>query len=148
MTGRRLAAGLAIAICAVSNPAYASPPETCPISYSKLSMPYNHEHGISTPTVQLTFTNTTSKRIVRAKFGLIVTGPQGEQIPYDQNLSFTEGAEPGKQTSSHWDLDMQKVDIHRLGETIYLESARFEDGSVWQDDGNQRCKQEEYYGPK
>lgn len=43
---------------------------------------------------------------------------------------------------------MTKVDIHRTGETIYLESVRFEDGTTWQDDGNQRCKQEEYYGPK
>jgi hypothetical protein len=126
----------------------ATPSEPCPISYSKLAMPYKHEHGMSTPVVELTFTNDTPKKIVRAKFGLIITGPQGEHVPYDQTLTFSEGADPGKLTAGHWNLDMGKVDMHRMGETIYLESVRFDDDTTWQDDGNQRCKQEEYYGPK
>jgi len=128
---------------------WASTPEDhCPISYSRISIPYDHRGGISTPVVELTFTNETAKKIVRAKFGLIVTGPQGDRVPYEGSLTFSEGADPGKLTSSKWNLDMTKIDIHRLGETIYLQSVRFEDNTTWQDDGNQRCKQEEYYGPK
>lgn len=53
-------------------------------------MPYNHDHGISTPTVELSFSNQTRKSIVRANFRLIVTGPEGEKVPYDENLSFSE----------------------------------------------------------
>ena len=122
--------------------------EPCPVSYSSLSMPYKHAKGMSTPTVELSFTNDTHKKIVKAKFGLIVTGPDGSQVPYDQGLTFTAGADPGIVTSSKWELDMDKVDIHRLGETIYLKSVRFDDNSTWVDDGNQRCRQEIYYGPK
>jgi hypothetical protein len=140
-------AGLALGFVSI-RAAAATPPERCPISYSKLSMPFVHERGMSTPTLQLSFTNDSLKKIVRAKFVLIVTGPQGEEQPYDQELSFTAGADPGKLTASHWNLDRDKVDIHRLGETVYLKSIHFEDGSAWQDDGNQRCRQEEYYGPK
>ncbi|AXC09849.1 hypothetical protein ACPOL_0472 [Acidisarcina polymorpha] len=103
---------------------------------------------MSTPMVELAFTNDTPKKIVRAKFGLIVTGPEGNQVPYEQGLTFTAGADPGVVTKSEWSLDMEKVDIHRLGEIVYLKSARFEDNTTWQDDGNQRCKQEVYYGPK
>jgi len=126
----------------------AAPPEPCPISYSQLQMPYSHLGGISTPTVHLTFTNETRKKIVRAKFGLIVIDSDNSRVPYDQGLSFTAGADPGKAVSSEWRLDFDKVDFHRLGETVYLKSVRFEDNTTWVDDGNQRCRQEVYYGPK
>jgi hypothetical protein len=123
-------------------------PQPCPISYSQLSMPYKHDLGISTPTVELSFTNLTGKKIVKAKFGLIVLGPERNEVPYEHDLTFTAGADPGKIVSVTWDLEMDKVDIHRMGETLYLGSARFEDGSEWKDDGNENCKQEVYYGPK
>lgn len=140
---------LACAMGMASQASFAEPPGgPCPISYSRLSMPYNHDRGISTPTVELSFTNETRKKIVHAKFGLIVTGPQGAQVPYDQKLSFSEGADPAKTVSSHWNLEMTKIDIHKMGETIYLQSVRFEDGTTWQDDGNQRCRREEYFGPR
>jgi hypothetical protein len=126
----------------------AEEPARCPISYSHLSMPYKHDGGISTPMVNLSFTNETHKKIVRAKFGLLVTGPDGNQVPYDQDLTFSAGADPGKLTTSEWALEMEKVDIRRLGEILYLKSIRFEDNTSWQDDGNQRCRQEVYYGPK
>jgi len=138
-----LAAGVAIA-----SPALAAPPVLCPITYSRLSMPINHEKGISTPTVELAFTNVASRKIVRAKFALSIINPQGDPIPWDHDLTFTEGAAPGELTTVHWSLDMSKVDMQHLGETIYLKSARFDDDTTWQDDGNQRCKREEYYGPK
>ncbi len=142
---------LALAGCAlgvIPASASAAPPEPCPISYAQLQMPYKHWGGISTPTVQLTFTNETRKKIVHAKFGLIVIGPDNSQVPYDQGLSFTAGADPGKPVSSEWRLVFDKVDIHRLGETLYLKSVRFEDNTTWVDDGNERCRQEIYYGPK
>jgi len=136
------------AIWALSLSAYAVAAEPCPISYSHLSMPYKHESGISTPTLELSFTNLTSKKIVRAKFGLIVLGPDRNEVPYYHDISFTEGADPGKPVSAVWNLEMDKVDIHRMGETIYLESARFEDNTAWKDDGNQGCKDDVYYGPR
>ncbi len=128
--------------------AAADGPVPCPISYSNLSMPYKHDGGVSTPTLELSFTNLTGKKIVRAKFGLIVLGPDRNEVPYERDISFTQGADPGKLVSALWNLEMEKVDIHRMGETIYLESARFEDNTVWKDDGNQRCKEDVYYGPR
>jgi hypothetical protein len=141
---------LAIAVCgAVDIPfSVAATPQPCPISYASLNMPYKHEGGISTPMVDLAFTNLTRKKIVRAKFGLIVMGPEGNLVPYEKDLTFSAGADAGKLTTSQWSLEMEKVDIHRMGETIYLKNVRFEDNSTWEDDGNQRCRQDVYYGPK
>jgi hypothetical protein len=143
-------ASFALVVCALSGivTAFAQKPEPCPISYAHLSMPYEHKMGMSTPLVDLSFTNDTHKKIVQAKFSLLVTGPQGNQVPYDKALTFSAGVEPGKLASSEWRLDMEKVDIQRLGEIVYLKSVRFEDNTTWQDDGNERCRQEVYYGPK
>ncbi len=141
---------LLVAVCALSlgvGYARAEPPP-CPISYDHLSMPYKHDLGISTPTVELAFTNLTGKRIARAKFGLIVLGPDRNEVPYEHDLTFTAGADPGKLVRGVWNLEMDQVDIHRVGETLYLESVRFADNSIWKDDGNQRCREDVYYGPK
>lgn len=143
---------IGVAVCFLSLAglprASAAASDGCPISYSRLAMPYKHEMGTSTPLVELSFTNETRKKIVQAKFGLIVTGSQGNQVPYEKGLTFSAGADPGKVTSSEWHLEMDKVDIERLGEIIYLKSVRFEDNTTWQDDGNERCRHEVYYGPK
>ncbi len=128
--------------------AFAAPAQPCPISYSRLNMPYKHEAGISTPTVELSFVNQTKKKIVKAKFGLSILISQGNEVPYDQALTFTAGADPGKMANAKWELQMDKVSIERIGETIYLESARFDDNTTWQDDGNQLCRDEINYGPK
>jgi hypothetical protein len=130
-------------------PAWAAPPpEPCPVSYSNLQMPLRHKGGISTPTVELSFTNETGKKIVHAKFGLILIDSDGTRDPYSQGLSFSAGADPGTVIHSEWPLEMEKIDINHLGETVYLKSVRFEDNTTWQDDGSQRCKQEIYFGPK
>ena len=103
---------------------------------------------MSTPMVQLSFTNLTTKKIVKAKFGLILIDSDGTKDPYGQGLSFTAGADPGKVTYSEWPLQLDKIDINHQGETVYLKSAVFEDNTTWQDDGSQRCRQEVYFGPK
>jgi len=142
---------LALAVCVLGVfPAHAAAPqpESCPISYSRLMMPLRHQGGQSTPTVQLSFTNETQKKIVHAKFGLIILEPDGTQDPYGQGLTFSAGADPGKVVNSEWVLEMDKIDIHHLGETVYLKSARFEDNTTWQDDGSQRCRQEVNFAPK
>jgi hypothetical protein len=123
-------------------------PAPCPVSYSRLEMPYRHAGGASTPMVELSFTNETKKKIDRAKFGLIVIDSDGSQTPYKGTLTFSAGADPGKQAKAEWALDMERIDIQRMGETVFLKSVQFGDGTAWQDDGNQRCKQEIYYGPK
>jgi hypothetical protein len=120
----------------------AAPVQPCPISYSALSMPYMYPGGMSTPVLQLGFTNVTGKKIVRAKFGLSVTGPDGNEVPYEQGLTFIAGADPGKITTAQWELDAAKVDIHHSGEVVYLKSVRFEDKTSWQDDGNEHCRDE------
>ncbi len=122
--------------------------KSCPISFAHLSMPYNHERGMSTPTVEVSFTNLTAKTIVRAKFGLTVLGEGGNPVPYDQNLTFKTESLPGKLATSKWNLEMEKIDINHVGETLYLISAHFADGTSWADDGNQRCREEINYGPK
>jgi hypothetical protein len=122
--------------------------QPCPISYTRLDMPYKHEGGVSTPTVVLSFVNDTHKKIVKARFGLSVLVSQGNEVPYDQGLTFTAGAEPGKMANAKWELDMDKISMDRIGETVYLKSVRFEDNTTWQDDGNQRCRDEINYGPK
>jgi hypothetical protein len=111
-------------------------------------MPYRHTGGTSTPLVEVSFTNETKKKIDRAKFGLIVIDSDGTQAPDDKALNFSAGADPGKAVSAEWALDIEKVDIQRLGETLYLKSVQFADNTTWQDDGNQRCRQDIYYGPK
>ena len=98
--------------------------------------------------VQLSFTNETKKKIDRAKFGLIVIEPDGSQAPYGKALTFSAGADPGKVVSAEWALELDKVDIEHLGETVYLRSVEFADGTTWKDDGNQRCRDEIYFGPK
>ena len=123
-------------------------PATCPVSYSRLEMPLRHRGGGSTPMVQLSFTNETKKKINRAKFGLIVIEQDNSQAPYDKALTFTAGADPGKVVDAEWALQMDKINIEHYGETIYLTSVEFEDGTTWKDDGNQRCRDEIYYGPK
>jgi hypothetical protein len=122
--------------------------QSCPVSYSRLQMPLRHRGGMSTPMVQLSFTNETKMKIVRAKFGLIILNEDGSLNSYDKALTFSAGADPGKVVDAEWALDMSKVDIQHMGETVYLESVQFEDGTAWKDDGNQRCKQEVYFGPK
>ena len=122
--------------------------QPCPVSYSRLEMPYRHRGGASTPMVELTFTNESKKKIDRAKFGLVVINASGSQAPYDKPLNFSAGADPGKSVSAEWALDLDKVDMEKLGETVYLISVRFADNTSWQDDGNQRCRQDIYYGPK
>ncbi len=144
----RLAANLAVVLALAPGAASLAAPKPCPISYSRLSMPYKHEGGTSTPTVELTFTNQTAKKIVKAKFALSILISQGNEVPYDQALTFTAGADPGKLTNAKWELEMEKVSIERIGEIIYLESARFDDNTTWQDDGNQSCRDEINYGPK
>lgn len=144
----KFAGALALAVGASAACLGQQAPQPCPISYSHLDMPYRHEMGVSTPTVKLSFTNETKKRIERAKFGLVVIDSDAHEAPYPGALTFSAGAEPGKVVSAEWDLEMEKVDINRMGETIYLKSLRFDDGTVWQDDGHERCRQEIYYGPK
>jgi hypothetical protein len=121
---------------------------TCPISYDHLNMPYKHPGGVSVPMVELSFTNQTQKKIDRAKFGLIVLDQTGGVIPYDKLLTFSAGADPGKVVSAEWALEMDKVTMYRNGEILYLQNVHFADGTTWQDDGNQRCKDEINYGPK
>jgi hypothetical protein len=120
----------------------------CPVSYSRLEMPLRHRGGLSTPMVELSFTNESKKKIDRAKFGLIVIEPDGTQEAYDKALTFSAGADPGKAVSAEWALQMDKINIEHLGETVYLMSAEFDDNTTWKDDGNQRCRQEVYFGPK
>jgi len=137
----------ATASCSAQTNSQPNPP-TCPVSYSKLSMPLRHQGGISTPMVELSFTNETKKKIGRAKFELIIIQPDNSQAPYDKALTFTAGADPGKVVSSEWALEMDKVNIEHLGESVYLASVEFDDGTTWKDDGNQRCRDDIYYGPK
>lgn len=103
---------------------------------------------MSTPMVELAFTNETKKKIDRAKFGLIVIEVDNSQTPYDKALNFTAGADPGKVVSADWALQMDKIHIEHYGETVYLMSADFADGTTWKDDGNQSCRDDIYYGPK
>ena len=70
----------------------------CPISYNRLDMPYKHEGGVSTPTVVLSFTNQTNKKIVQAKFGLNIIITQGNEVPYDHSLTFTAAQAAGAGT--------------------------------------------------
>jgi hypothetical protein len=125
-----------------------APPQSCPVSYSRLQMPLRHRGGASTPMVQLSFTNETKKKLDRAKFGLVLTNSDGSLAPYDKMLTFTAGAEPGKVVDAEWALDIEKVDIYHHGETVYLESAEFADGTTWKDDGYQKCRDDVYFGPK
>jgi hypothetical protein len=137
----------ATASCKAQTNSPANPP-TCPVSYSKLAMPIRHAGGGSTPMVELSFTNETKKKSARAKFGLIVIESDNSQDPYGKALTFTAGADPGKVVSAEWALQLDKVNIEHYGETVYLTSVEFEDGTTWKDDGNQRCRDEIYYGPK
>ena len=98
--------------------------------------------------VQLSFTNETTKRIARAKFGLVVMNEDHSLNPYDKGLTFTAGADPGKVVNAEWALEMGKVDIQHIGETVYVNSVEFADGTSWKDDGNQRCREDVYFGPK
>jgi hypothetical protein len=125
-----------------------STPQPCPVSYSRLQMPLRHAGGISTPMVQLSFTNESKKTITRAKFGLIVINEDGSLNPYEKGLTFSAGAEPGKVVSAEWALEMGKIDLQHMGETVYITSAEFADGTSWKDDGNQRCRDDIYFGPK
>ena len=120
---------LIFALCATGACSAQTNPATCPVSYSRLEMPLRHRGGISTPMVQLSFTNETKKKIDRAKFGLIVIDADGSQTPYDKGLTFTAGADPGKVVSAEWALQMDKVNIEHLGETVYLTSVDFDDGT-------------------
>jgi hypothetical protein len=137
-----------LALCASASCSAQTISSTCPVSYSKLEMPLRHRGGMSTPMVELSFTNETKKKIDRAKFGLIIIQPDNSQAPYDKGLTFTAGADPGKVVSAEWALQLDKVNIEHLGETVYLTSVEFVDGTSWKDDGNQRCRDEIYYGPK
>jgi hypothetical protein len=123
-------------------------PTTCPVSYSKLSMPIRHQGGMSTPMAELSFTNETKKKIDRAKFELIIIEPDNSQTSYGKALTFTAGADPGKVVDAEWALQMDKVSMEHLGESVYLSSIEFEDGTTWKDDGNQRCRDDINYGPK
>jgi hypothetical protein len=149
--GRLIGTVLTLAFCIAgsrSARADAATPAPCPISYSRLQMPLRHAGGASTPMVELSFTNETKKKILRAKFGLIIMDSDGVQSPYSQGLTFSSGADPGKVVNSEWALDLEKIDINHLGETVYLKSVHFEDNTDWVDDGKQRCRQEIYFGPK
>jgi len=137
-----------LAACAFASCSAQTYPATCPVSYSRLEMPVRHRSGASTPMVQLSFTNETKKKIDRAKFGLIIVEPDGSQDTYGKALTFSAGADPGKVVSAEWALELDKVNIEHLGETVYLTSVEFGDGTTWKDDGNQRCRDEIYYGPK
>jgi hypothetical protein len=137
-----------LAFCAAASCAAQSTPESCPVSFSRLQMPIRHRGGMSTPMVQLSFTNQTKKKIDRAKFGLIVLDSDSSPSPYGKALTFTAGADPGKVVNAEWALEMEKVDIEHLGETVYLQSVEFADGTTWKDDGNQRCRDDVYFGPK
>ncbi len=136
-------ASVAAASCVAQNT-----PQPCPVSYSRLQMPLRHQGGMSTPMVQLSFTNETKKKIDRAKFGLIVIDSDGSAAPYGKALTFTAGADPGKMVNAQWALDLEKIDIEHMGETVYLESIEFADNTTWKDDGNQRCRDDVYFGPK
>ncbi len=138
-----------LASCAVAScTAQTAAPQSCPVSYSRLQMPIRHQGGTSTPMVQLSFTNETKKKIDRAKFRLIVMDSDGAKSPYDKALTFSAGADPGKVASAEWALEMEKVDIGHQGETVYLESIEFADGTIWKDDGNERCRDDVYFGPR
>ena len=137
-----------LALCAAASCAAQSTPQSCPVSYSRLQMPLRHRGGMSTPMVQLSFTNETKKKIDRAKFGLIILDSTSSPAPYGKALTFNAGADPGKVTSAEWALEMEKVDIEHLGETVYLESIEFADGTTWKDDGKQLCRDEVYFGPR
>jgi len=148
---RRVANSFIVFIFASCGPVFCSAqstPQSCPVSYSRLQMPLRHRGGMSTPLVQLSFTNETKKKIDRAKFGLVLINSDGSLAPYDKMLTFTAGADPGKAVDAEWALDMEKVDIYHQGETVYLVNAEFADGTAWKDDGNQKCRDDVYFGPK
>jgi hypothetical protein len=139
---------LSAALCAAVSCAAQSTAQSCPVSFSRLQMPIRHRGGMSTPMVQVSFTNETKKKIDRAKFGLIVLDSDSSQAPYGKALTFSAGADPGKVVSAEWALEMEKVDIEHLGETVYLQSVEFADGTTWKDDGKQQCRDDVYFGPK
>jgi hypothetical protein len=139
---------LALALCATGFCLAQSSAPGCPVSYSRLQLPLRHRGGMSTPMVQLSFTNEAKKKIARARFALVLIDSDGSLAPYDKMLTFTAGADPGKVVDAEWALDLEKVDIDHQGQTVYLASAEFADGTTWKDDGNQKCRDEVYFGPR
>jgi hypothetical protein len=122
--------------------------QSCPVHIGHIELTYNHAGGQSKPQLSLMFDNTATKRIVSATFALLVLDANGYPRPYDDPFIDTTELDSGKTRLKTWELAPEKVDIHRTGETVILQSVEFDDRSKWEDDGTETCSLTVDYHPK
>jgi hypothetical protein len=116
-----------------------SPDPKCPVVINRVELSYSHQGGMSKPQLTIEFDNHAGKQISKITFNLLVLDEGGNPHPYPDDLMYQDGLETGKRKVYNWDLASEAVNIHRTGETAFVEKVEFIDTTSWIDDGSESC---------
>ena len=111
----------------------------CPVSIDRMELSYSHQGAPSTPQLRMHFINHSAKRVAAVTFTLLLLDSAGYSHPYGDDLSFTAGLEAAADQTFSWALAPDRIDIHRTGETVFVQKVEFDAGGAWVDDGSQAC---------
>jgi hypothetical protein len=105
----------------------------------QVALAYNHAGGHSIPQLRVRFGNAAGKRVTMVKFTLSLLAPGGDARLYPNDLEYADGLETGTKKVFTWALVPELVDIHRAGETVFVQKVEFADATAWVDDGSESC---------
>ena len=122
--------------------------QTCPVTLDHIELSYMHDGGQSRPQLRVGLNNKSSKQAATITLSLSMLDSQGYPQRYPEDLTFQSGLEPGKKKLFARNLEPGSVDMHRTGESAFVEKVEFADGSNWNDDGSESCAIALDYHPK
>jgi hypothetical protein len=107
----------------------------CPVEFTKvLNQRYNG-------TIFVKWKNTSDKTIVGMTFGASFLDAVGDGHPVDwQGYADDHKAEPGKGHSDHWRVALMNKYYGYKKAEVWLTKVKFDDGTLWKDDGTHQCK--------
>ena len=113
-------------------------PQSCPLEIAQFR--YDGETQSRPGHATLKLTNTTSKTVKAAIMKLAAIDAVGDvrDFAVTPELELTHAVKPGETRKATWDIhtpEMQKL-------KVWVNAVRFDDGTVWRDDGSHSCSKQ------
>jgi hypothetical protein len=113
----------------------------CPISIHQSRIMFRVERNAQV--LKIAYRNVSPVYIIGAKFGLELMDSTGDFSPYLTDESDSERVKPNGNSVPTWDL--LTINRESSGYRITVLKVAFSDGTVWQDDGTNKCRVTEDY---
>jgi hypothetical protein len=139
---KSIASSVGLAFClawGVERTAAASSEQKCSVVIDQIALDYNHAGGRSVPQLRVRFGNAAGKRVTTVKFSLSLLASGGDAHLYPYDLEYSGGLETHTKKDFTWDLVPEAVDMHRAGETVFVQKVEFADETTWVDDSSESC---------